>query len=178
MASQNALLKRAEPDIATLQESIITMQNRVVGRAGTTQGFILAMTLIAFIIGVLLVVIAIAQLLLKGDFVLGAFSSFGGVATVLGTLLYNPMKKAQQSMGDLVQVQIAFLSFNSKVSIWIEYVKATAAKGTAFQQPIIAEVTKDIETAALNALEQIQRYCEDNKPEEQGTKLPEKPDSN
>lgn len=125
------------------------------------------MTLVAFIIGVLLVIIAIAQLLLKGDLVLGAFSSFGGVGTVFGILLYNPMKKAQQSMGDLAQVQIAFLSFNSKVSIWIEYVKAAAAKGAGFQQAIIADVTKDIETAASNALEQIEKYCEGRKEEKQ-----------
>lgn len=151
--------------IEELQKEIIKMQNQVAARAKGTQGFILAMTLVAFCIGVLLVVIAVAQIILKGDFIFGAISSAGGMATVLGTLLYDPMKRAQKSVGDLVQVQVAFLSFNSKVTIWIEYVKAKiAAKDAKLQQAIVEKINEDIETAAKNALQQIQRYCKDGTP--------------
>jgi len=137
------------------------MQNEVAGRAKLTQGVILLMTFVAFILGVILMVIAVGQVLVKGDFVFSAFSSVGGVATILGTLLYRPMKKSQKSMGDLAQVQIAYLSFNSKVTIWIEYVKVKVrAEGAGYEIPRIKEITNDIETAASKALEQIEKYCE------------------
>jgi len=169
MANKNDGMRRVELRIEELQNEIIAMQNQVAKRAGFTQGLILAMTLVAFIIGVFLLVIAVAQVLLKGDFVFGAFSSGGGIAAVIGTLLYNPMKKAQQSMGDLAQIQVAFLSFNSKVSIWIEFVKEKVPSG-GIQVEKVKNITADIEKAAGRALEQIRKYCEDQETEKKGSK--------
>ena len=153
---------KTEFSLQELQQKMIDMQNEVADRAKLTQGFILLMTLVAFILGVMLIIIAIFQVFVNGDYVFGAFSSAGGLASVFGTLLYNPMKHAQQSMGDLAQVHIAFLSFSSKVTIWIEYVlaKSKGPAASAFTVSNVEKISKDIETAAVNALEQIQKYCE------------------
>lgn len=160
MANTETKSGKTEFSMKELQLKMVEMQNEVANRAKWTQGFILLMTLIAFILGVMLVIIAIFQVFLNGDYVFGAFSSAGGLASVFGTLLYNPMKKAQQSMGDLAQVHIAFLGFSSKVTIWIEYVNARAGREHGFEIASVKEISQDIEAAASNALQQIQEYCE------------------
>jgi len=149
--------------LEALQKEIIKMQNEVVGRARWTQSVILGMTLTAFCISVFLVLVAVAQVLLEGNLVFGAISSGGGIGTLLVTLLYNPIEKAQKSVGDLVQVQIVFLSFNSKVTIWLQDVKAKIESEVGLQDQRVKEATQDIEEAAANALDHIQYYCKGHK---------------
>ncbi|MFX0203106.1 MAG: hypothetical protein ACFFCW_43940 [Candidatus Hodarchaeota archaeon] len=164
MANENEKSpKNPRTPMLELQTRIIEMQNQVAGRAKGTQGFILAMTIVAFCLGVLLVVIAVAQIMLKGDFILGAFSSAGGIATVLATLWYKPMNRAQKSIGDLARLQVAYLSFNSKVTIWIQYIMAkTTKEDVEFEEARVKDVTENIEEAAKNALDQIKDICKED----------------
>jgi len=62
-------------------------------------------------------------------------------------------------MGDLVQTQVAFLAFNSQVTIWTEFVKRQASSA-AFQDVIVKGITKDIQDAASAAMNDIQKYCQ------------------
>jgi len=149
--------------LEALQKEIIKMQNEVVGRARWTQSVILGMTVVAFVIGVLLLLVAVVQVLLEGNLVSGVISSSGGMLTLLGTLLYNPMKKAQKSIGDLVQIQITFLSFNSKVTVWLQYVKAKIESEDGIQDQRVKEVAQDIEEATTKALDHIEYYCKGHK---------------
>ncbi len=142
-----------------LQAEIIGMQNEVVGRAKYTQGLILLMTLVAFAIGIVLLLVAVVQGISGNISVFSAVSSAGGLTTVLGTLLYNPMKRAQRSMGDLVQTQVAFLAFNSQITIWTEFVKQRASSA-AFQDSIVKGITKDIQDAASIAMAEIEKFCQ------------------
>jgi hypothetical protein len=163
-------LKAAQPAIESdvkalidLQAKIIEGQNVVMGRAQWTQNIILLMTVVAFSVGVLLVIIAIVQLVMQQNPVLSGLSAAGGLGTVLGTLLYKPMQRAQKSMGDLAQVQLAFLSFSSKVTIWTVYVRTRVVPDSpagVLEEEKVLKITKDIETAAVKALQQIERYCE------------------
>jgi hypothetical protein len=178
MSDVNAKSVETELDIQALtklQMEIIRGQNQVMDRARWTQNIILFMTIVAFTIGILLVIISIVQLLISGDLILGGFSAFGGVGTVLGTLLYNPMQRAQKSMGDLAQVQVALLSFNSKVTIWTVYVRnrtAPNSKSGILEAEKLKKITADIEDAASKALDQIEKYCEPKKTKDDAKKTP------
>jgi hypothetical protein len=152
-------------DLQSLQAVIIQGQNQVSARARTTQNVIISMTVTAFSLGILLLLVSLIQFVLNNNPVIAAFSTTGGLGTVLGTLLYRPMERAQKSMGDLAQAQIAFLSFNSKVTMWTVFAKAEALRGTdsRLAPEMLKEMNEDIEKAAAKALEQIERYCEPKK---------------
>lgn len=142
-----------------LQAEIIGMQNEVVGRAKYTQGLILAMTLVAFVMGTILLLLAVIQGVRGSDPVFTVLSSAGGFGTVATTVWYNPMKRAQRSMGDLVQTQVAFLAFNSQITIWTEFVIQQASKAS-FQDPVVKGITEDIQNAASVAMTSIQKFCQ------------------
>jgi len=149
--------------LEALQKEIIKMQNEVVGRARYTQNVILGMTLTAFLIGAFLLLVAASQVFLKGDLVFGVISSGGGIVTLLVTLICNPIEKAQKSIGDLVQVQVAFLSFNSIITIWLQDVKAKIESEDGLQDQRVKEATQNIEKAAAITLDKIEYYCKGHK---------------
>lgn len=146
--------------ISNLQREILKMQNEAASRAKWTQTIILLMTSITFVIGVTFVIMAIVQIVYYKEYLFGSIYSLGGLGAVLATVLYKPMQKAQNSINDLVQLQIAYLSFNSKVTLWTEFVTARAKLGTGLEIERVKEATIDIENASSKALEQIEKYCD------------------
>ncbi|MCW4028689.1 MAG: hypothetical protein NWE92_03470 [Candidatus Bathyarchaeota archaeon] len=153
--------------IAQLQKEIIKMQNESASRARLTQSVILSMTLASFLIGGGLIILAIVEFFHVGNTSLGIISTAGGLSSITAVLLYRPMQKAQNSVNSLVQLQIAYLSFNSKVTIWTEYVNARSNDGSGIDIERVKEATADIESAASKALIQIDDFCS-----ERGKKSP------
>jgi hypothetical protein len=148
--------------ITKLQQEILRMQNECAGRAKTTQSLILLMTVIAFMVGIILISLAIMQFVLYKDYIFGGVYTLGSMTAFIATALYKPMQKAQNSISDLAQLQIAYLSFNSKVTIWTEYV-TNRSNQAGLELDRVKEATADIETAASKSLDQIERYCSASK---------------
>jgi hypothetical protein len=105
---------------------------------------------------------SLGVLLFAASALFGAFSSDKRAAAILGGLgaatfitifLLGPIKRSQNALSNLVQVQISFMNFFDQITYWSNY--ALTTDGTA-PPPILVRVEKASEVLQLRSQETIQ----------------------
>jgi hypothetical protein len=101
----------------TAQEAL----NDAINRAKNTQENILSLNIAMFYFGVLLVTIAVIVGIVNGD--AGYSIVFGGIGLVqiIASFFVGSMERSQKAISDLVQIEIAYLSYFEQVNLWELY---------------------------------------------------------
>lgn len=131
-------------------------------KAKTTQTWILALNIIMFFFGIVLISVA----------VYGGYTNmspmysvlFGGIgfAELVSSFFIGAMQRSQKSVSDLVQVEVSFLNYFEQVSLWEQYAAVRDQNGVV-QKENLAEAAKKIQESTAQTLELLQKYVESTK---------------
>jgi len=142
-----------------LQDLALRELKEGIRKAKTTQTWILALNIIMFFFGIVLISVAVYA----GYSGMSAVYSvlFGGVgfAELVASFFVGAMQRSQKSVSDLVQIEIAFLNYFEQVSLWEQYAAVHDEKG-AIRKENIAEAAKKIQESTAETLELLQKYVE------------------
>jgi hypothetical protein len=142
-----------------LQDLALRELKEGIRKAKTTQTWILALNIIMFFFGIVLISVAVYA----GYSGMSAVYSvlFGGVgfAELVASFFIGAMQRSQKSVSDLVQLEISFLNYFEQVSLWEQYAAVHDEKG-AIQKENIAEAAKKIQESTTETLELLQKYIE------------------
>lgn len=142
-----------------LQNLALRELKAAIRRAKTTHSVILILNIIMFFFGLILISVA----------VYGGFTGmsdvyavlFGGVgfADIVASFFIGAMQRSQNSVSDLVQVEIAFLNYFEQVRLWEEYAAVRDEKGM-LQKENIAKSAEKLQDSTARSLELLQKYIE------------------
>lgn len=121
--------------------------------------------LIVVALGVLLIVSALASSWMRGTDVFSVAFAGIGVVDLVAIFFVNPQKGIHKTIGNLVQIQIAYRTFLSQLESLSDYDYRQFALGNR----TLEDVTKTndaLAKASLEAIQAIQKYIEESPPQE------------
>ncbi|MFA5332171.1 MAG: hypothetical protein WC342_07310 [Methanoregula sp.] len=142
-----------------LQNLALRELKSAIRKAKITQTVILVLNVIMFFFGLILISVA----------VYGGFTGmsdvyallFGGVgfADIVASFFVGAMQRSQNSVSDLVQVEIAFLNYFEQVRLWEQYASVRDDQGK-IQKENLAKAAEKIQESTAQSLELLQKYIE------------------
>ena len=142
-----------------LQDLSLKELKDAIKKAKSTQTWILALNIIMFFFGIILISVAVYA----GYSNMSPMYSvlFGGIgfAELVASFFIGAMQRSQKSISDLVQVEITFLNFFEQVTLWEQYAAIRTESGD-IQKENIAEAAKKIQESTAQTLNLIQKYVE------------------
>ncbi len=142
-----------------LQSLSIKELKAAIKKAKGTQSWILALNIIMFFFGIVLISVAVYA----GYSNMSPMYSvlFGGIgfAELVASFFIGAMQRSQKSISDLVQIEITFLNYFEQVTLWEHYAGIRTDTGD-IQKENIAEAAKKIQESTAQTLELVQKYVE------------------
>jgi nitrate reductase NapE component len=142
-----------------LQDLALRELKEGIRKAKTTQTWILALNIIMFFFGIVLISVA----------VYGGYTNmspmysvlFGGVgfAELVASFFIGAMQRSQKSVSDLVQIEVSFLNYFEQIGLWEQYAAVRDNDGNV-QKENLAEAAKKIQESTAQTLELLQKYVE------------------
>lgn len=134
------------------------LKNAIKG-AEDTQKCIVILNVIMFIIGIGLIAVAVYAGYAKWEVSYGVLYGGVGFATLVSSFFVGSVRRSQNSVSDLVQVEIAFLNYFEQVNLWEQYA-ATRQRDVGINKENIEHAAEKIDDCAKDMLELLQKYIE------------------
>ena len=126
-----------------LQDLSLKELKDAIRKAKSTQTWILALNIIMFFFGIVLISVAVYA----GYSNMSPMYSvlFGGIgfAELVASFFIGAMQRSQKSISDLVQVEITFLNFFEQVTLWEQYAAIRTDKGGYSERECCRSSEKD-----------------------------------
>ncbi len=147
----------------SLTEKALDVVNKTFDRAGSTFASITWMNRIMFAVGIGLFLYA-AYLAQSTHAQVYPFL-FGGLGAVnfITLFMFKPIERTQKALANLVQVQVAFMTYFDQISWW----ESLAQMGLNVMPPDpskIEQASAGLQQRTLETLELLQRFVEEAKP--------------
>ncbi len=142
-----------------LQDLSLKELKDAIRKAKSTQTWILALNIIMFFFGIVLISVAVYAGYSNMSPMYSALFGGIGFAELVASFFIGAMQRSQKSISDLVQVEITFLNFFEQVTLWEQYAAIRTDNGD-IQKENVAEAAKKIQESTAQTLNLIQKYVE------------------
>jgi|GEM_PF-5055827 len=151
-----------EPSKKRSEEAAALLDDAVENAKGTMR-LLQTLNTATFGLGALLiiggVIIAVSSEELGARFI-GLFSGLGGIAAIVTIFLKDPLKRIQNAMGDLVQIQTAFTGFVWDLNLNATYIQSQYVAEGILTDYDIRQTTRRIADSIDKTMHLIQVYAE------------------
>ncbi|MCK9632041.1 MAG: hypothetical protein M0R30_10395 [Methanoregula sp.] len=152
-----------------LEKTALDALNNAIDRAKKTQQIIVSLNIAMFFFGVFLLITAAVVGMVKGD---GGYAIiFGGVGLVqiIASFFVGSMERSQKAISDLVQIEIAYLSYFEQVNLW-ELYAGILDSDHRIDQANLEKAADKIQACTKTTLELLQINIESKTPTNEASK--------
>jgi hypothetical protein len=136
-----------------------TALKNAIKQAEDTQTCIVILNVIMFVVGIGLIGFAVYAGFEKWEASYGVLYGGVGFATLVSSFFVGSMRRSQNAVSDLVQVEITFLNYFEQTNLWEQYA-ATRERNVGINKENIEKAAERIDTCAKDTLELLQKYIE------------------